>query len=237
MYLLKRFQLSFKNIFLISIIPGLISFACIFFVKELSSKTGEKKKTRKLPIPRESKLFLLVLGIFMLGNSSDGFLLLRARIAGLPDYLIPLLWAFFHFFKIILAPTAGRLSDKYKRKYVIVVGWVIYALSYFLFSFALNSTVIWFVFAFYGLYHALTEGVEKAFISEMAPAAMKGQLLGLYNGLSAIMKLAASLIFGVIWKLFGYGWAFGTGAAIAIVSTGLFIILVKEKSRSLEKNY
>jgi MFS family permease len=113
----------------------------------------------------------------------------------------------------------GVASDRWGRKRVIVAGWIVYALTYAGFMIADSVWETWTLFAVYGLYFGLTEGVEKALIADFSPAHLRGSAFGLYNLMIGVGALPASLLFGWIWQSFGSEAAFGTGAAFALAAS------------------
>jgi MFS family permease len=121
----------------------------------------------------------------------------------------------------------GSWSDRIGRRAVIATGWVIYAAVYvgFATSDSLPALVAWLLL--YGFYFGFAEGTEKALVADMAPEARRGFAFGVYNAVQGIGSLAASVVFGVIWKFHGAPAAFGVGAALAIVSTILLFIAVR----------
>lgn len=226
---------SIPTVFFLSIIPGIIAVLIfIFAVKEKKvariphikeiDKTDEK-------LPKPLIFFIVSLIIFTLGNSSDAFLLLKAKSSKLSIALIPILWSFFHLFKISVAPLAGIISDRLGRKKILVVGWLIYAVSYILFSLNHTSITIWFVFALYGLYYALTEGVQKAYVSDLASKNIYGKAFGAYNFSIGIGKLPSSLLFGFLWVKFSPHVAFLTGAGFSLIASLFLVTTVRSMPR------
>jgi MFS family permease len=155
------------------------------------------------------------------------FLLLRAGQLGVIPARIPLLWTFFNLVKMVSTMPFGALSDRIGRRGVIVTGWGVYALAYIGFAFASTETHIWLLFAFYGLFYGLTEGVEKALLADIADPAERGAAFGWYNCAMGIGALPASLLFGFIWQRFNPLAAFGFGAALAFLAAVLLLFLVK----------
>jgi MFS family permease len=170
--------------------------------------------------------YLMVLLIFTLGNSTDAFLLLRLTgVAGGPRF-IPLLWALLHVVKSSLSMVGGALSDRLGRRTLIAAGWVVYAVVYagFAVSDTMPALVTWFLV--YGVYFGLVEGTERALIADLAPPALRGSAFGIYNAVTGVGALLASVMFGVIWNTFGVTAAFGSGAALALLATVLLFLFV-----------
>src|SRR5213593_4698818 len=156
-----------------------------------------------IPLPREFTAFMLVLTLFTLGNSTDAFLLLRLTdVAGTARF-VPLMWAAHHVVKAVASVVGGSWSDRIGRRTVIVTGWVVYAAVYA--GFALSETLpalfAWFLT--YGFYFGFAEGTEKALVADLAPAGRRGFAFGLYNAVQGIGALAASVLFGLVWRFYG----------------------------------
>lgn len=169
--------------------------------------------------------YLSILVIFALGNSTDAFLLLRASDLGIKTAFIPLLWAVHNVSKAAFSFFGGHLSDKLGRKTMIIIGWVVYGLTYIGFAFANLPYMMWLLFIFYGLFFGFTEGVEKAFVCDMVPRDKLGTAYGFYNLAIGISALPASLIFGFIWTKVSFKAAFITGACIAVTAIAMLLFL------------
>jgi MFS family permease len=170
----------------------------------------------KLPVPL--KRYLWVMSIFMLGNSSDAFLLLQLSHAGAPMMGLTLLWSAQHAIKAMLATWGGHLSDRAGRRTLIVGGWLIYSAVYagFAWSTSLAALVGWFLI--YSVYAAAVEGSEKALVADLAPKEQRATAFGWYAAVQGFGALGASLSFGAIWQVSGAPAAFLTGAALALVA-------------------
>jgi MFS family permease len=161
---------------------------------------------------------LAVIMLFTLGNASDAFLLLRLSDLGIAAFWIPLLWSALHVVKVLASLGGGELSDRLGRRRIIALGWIVYAFVYAGFGWFDTPAVVVTVFLAYGLYFGLTEGVEKAWIADMAPTTSRGTAFGIYNAALGIGSLAASLLFGFIWTRLSPEAAFFTGAALALLA-------------------
>jgi len=122
----------------------------------------------------------------------------------------------------------GRLSDRVGRRRAIVLGWGVYALAYLGFARAQDPAAVVGVFAVYGLFHALTEGPEKAFVADLAPLAARGQAFGFYHAVTGIMILPGNLLTGLLWQRFGAPTALLTGALLAGLAASLLLAVVGE---------
>ncbi len=219
-----------RSVFWLAAIPGALAVLLIVWkVSETERVAPQKTKLRLSLLPAGPlRRYLLVLFLFTLGNSSDTFLLLKAGQLGMPAFRIPLLWAFFHLVKMLSSMPFGSLSDRIGRKSVIVAGWCVYSLCYLGYAFAAAEWQIWLLFACYGLFYGLTEGVEKALVSDLSDAALRGAAFGWYNFAVGSGALPASLLFGLIWQRFGGVAPFLFGAALAGAAAVSLLLLVPQ---------
>lgn len=231
--LLAGVHLPLRTVFALAAIPGLAGAALVVWkVREAGSipaaDAAPKAPARTLDaIPRGPlRRYLLILLLFTLGNSSDAFLLLRANDLGVRAAHLPLLWAWFHVVKAGSTLPLGALSDRMDRRRLIIAGWAVYALVYLGFARATEAWHAWALFAAYGLFYGLTEGVEKALLADLAPAHARAGAFGWHAFALGAGALPASVIFGVLWQGAGPLWAFGLGAALAGASALLLWLAV-----------
>ncbi len=220
-----------RSVFALAAIPAAVSVVVLVaFVGEAPREQGRGPFTASAVVPLGSgfRRYLVVLGLFTLGNSSDAFLLLRAQEVGVPLALIPLLWTLHHAVKAALSTWAGGFSDRVGRRRTILLGWAVYALAYGGFAVAQTPFHVTGLFAFYGLFHALTEGPERALVAALAPPEGKGRAFGLFHGVTGALLLPASLLTGTVWQVWGAATALGTGAALAAVAGLGLVSLVPE---------
>lgn len=222
---------EYRTLFALTIIPGIIVVLILLRVPDapinasrLNREPSELPETSEPPKPVPFRA-LLVIFIFGLGNASDAFLLLRLSDLGIATVWIPLLWSGLHVVKVVSSIVGGDLSDRLGRRTVIGAGWIIYALVYAGFGFFDSAPIVIAIFLSYGLYFGLTEGVEKAWIADLAPAGARGTAFGWYNAAIGVGSLAASVMFGLIWTRISPAAAFHTGAVLAVVATGLLYFL------------
>jgi len=174
---------------------------------------------------------LAIIFVFTLGNSTDAFLLLRANQLGVAVALAPILWAVLHVVKTASNVPGGALSDRIGRKPTLAAGWLLYAVVYFAFARASATWHAWALFAVYGLYFGLTEGAERALVSDIVPAHRRGEAYGWYYLAVGVGAFPASLIFGKLWDVRGSGFAFVVGASLALVAA-IAIAFVPAKRRT-----
>jgi len=226
---------NLRAIFLLSFIPAL--FCLLILYRGVTDIRGEK--TSSPPPPRlqwknwtrKFKSFLLIITLFTLGNSSDAFLLLRAKDLGIDIVSIPILWFLFHLSKTIFSIPGGALSDRIGRRKVMVLGWTVYGFVYLGFAFASKAYHIWLLFFIYGLFFGLSEGTERAWVADLVEESKRGTAYGIYNFFIGMAALPASLLMGLIWNTIGVQWAFSFGAVMALIAALLAIILMGEQKR------
>lgn len=230
--LLSWMGLDLRTVFLLTAIPGALAVLMLIFgVREVPrsvpAKDGKSLNLR-VPLGRRFWAYLGVLFLFTLGNSTDAFLLLRAGQLGIAPALVPILWAMLHVVKALSSTPGGILSDRLGRKPLIVAGWFLYAVVYFAFGRASEEWQAWALFAVYGVYFGLTEGVEKALVADLVAPERRGAAFGWYNLAIGVGALPASLLFGVLWDRWGSTAAFDFGALLALVaSIGMAIVAPK----------
>ncbi len=228
LFLLKNNSLKYHYIFFIAAIPLIFTFLIlIFFVKETSFKKTGSEQGFSFKLSPKFYMFLLIVSIFTLGNSSDAFLILRAQNLGVGLLSIPLVYALFNFTYASFSVPLGSLSDKIGREKVIILGWFAYALSYLGFALANKIIHAWLLFAFYGIYYATTTGVAKAFVADLITSENRGTAYGIYNTVLGLITLPASLIAGILWDRINPSAPFLFGAFIAALSTLLLFIFIK----------
>ena len=235
---------EYRTLFALTIIPGAVAVVLILFVDEDHRRLTPAELDIPAPaapgitlvapqltteiFPQEFKRFMLVLMLFMLGNSTDAFLLLKlTETAGGVQY-VPLMWSALHVVKAAVSVYGGAWSDVIGRRAVIATGWIVYAAVYAGFAVSSSLSTLLPLFLLYGLYFGLTEGTEKALVADLAPASRRGLAFGIYNAVLGLGALAASVLFGVLWTAVSPAAAFGVGAALALASTGLLFVVVRK---------
>lgn len=228
-YLVTRYKGEPRDVFLFSLVPAFFGVALLLLVREkrgyLPSK-GRKIEFQWSGLDRRLKAFFIFTFIFTLGNSSNQFLLLRAKEGGNPLAVVILFYLVYNIVYSLVSYPAARLSDKIGRKKILVVGYLFYGLVYLGFALNQDSFNYWFLFAVYGLYMGFTEGVEKALIADIAPEDLRATAIGLHATLVGIGLLPASLIAGFLWKYLGPGAPFYFGGIMGIfASIGFWFVL------------
>ena len=228
---------DFTKIFLMASIPALAAvLVVVFFVRETQRKPTPSGSVAIAP-PHFSlrgfdgnfKRFLVLVALFTLSNSSDAFLLLRARDAGVSIVTIPLLWAALHVSKVLSSIFGGDLSDRLGRRRMIVSGWILYAAVYAGFAFVASAISVWALFLIYGIYFGLAEGAEKALVADLVRPEQRGTAYGLYNLAFGITVLPASLMMGGLWYWRGPATAFLVSATLGATAALLLLVLVQTR--------
>lgn len=223
--LLVWFVSDLRTVFWLAAIPGFAAVILIVIkVRDMPRSMPVAGARPGISPGKNIRVYLLILLLFTLGNSSDAFLLLRAGQMGVTPTRIPLLWTFFHVVKMLAAMPFGTLSDRVDRRGVIITGWGVYALAYAGFGLVSSELQIWLLFAWYGLFYGMTEGVEKAYLSDLARPEERGSAFGWYNFAVGIGALPASIIFGLIWQKISPQAAFGFGASLALLAALLLLV-------------
>jgi MFS family permease len=218
---LLAWDVPLRHVFLWSGLGGVGAVAFALAVREPqieSHESGAEFTWTLAGLPPVFRRYLAVLALFTLGNSSNMFLLLRAKDLGLTDSQIPLLWALVAFVAAVFATPLSGLSDRFGRPRLIMAGWLVYAGFYLALGLNGHPATLWPLFGVYGLFMALTEGAEKALVADLAPAHARATAFGWFHMVSGIMLLPASLLFGVLWQAFGPVSAFAVGAGCSIAS-------------------
>ena len=228
---------TYQTLVLVATLPALAAVLLIVaLVREPRREVVTDTRNVEEPRPsspqkafgRQFKLFLAIMVIFTLGNSSDAFLILRAQNLGASCLLILLILVLFNIVYSVTSLPAGLLSDRLGRKAVIAVGWSIYALIYLGFAVASTLWQVWLLFVLYGLYYGAAEGVSRAFVADLVPAERRGTAYGLYHGAIGVTALPASVIAGWLWEAFNQGAPFLFGAVLAGIAGAGLIGLLRE---------
>jgi len=222
----------YRTIFLISAIPGILGVASLFLIRERVHAHSHAKRPRisLSQFDHRFKLFLLASAIFALGNSSDAFLILRAKDLGLSAFAAVFAYVIFNTVYALLSIPVGILSDRIGRRRIIAGGFIIFSLVYLGFALAGGSAAVWPLFALYGVYMAMTEGVGKAFAADMAPSHARGTALGTLYTITGILAFFSSLVAGLLWDLLSPGAPFLFGAVASLLATLVLLLALRERS-------
>jgi MFS family permease len=220
----------FQTVVLVSIIPAVMAVIVLAVgARDVAAKGRSKTPTLTLAgMDNRFKLFMIVLVLFTLGNSSDAFIILLGQKRGLDIIQILLMLMTFNLIYSALAGPLGSLSDRIGRRHLIIGGWIAYGLVYLGFALSRTGWQIWTLYGFYGIYYAATEGSAKALIADLVVSDRLGTAYGIYNAAIGLTALPASVIAGLLWQG-AFGWmGFGPsapflfGAVLALLAGILF---------------
>ncbi len=227
--LLRLFAGNIRSVFWVAAIPGLVCVSLVWFgVKEVRrSESIAKSSSGAVPpklIPRGKLLLILIaVGIFSLGNSSDLFLILRAQNLGMGAWTAPALGLVFNVVYAALSWPAGKLSDRVPRRWMVVLGYLVYAAVYACFAWLRTPLLVWFLFAIYGVYYSLTEGVMKAWVADLAPLDSRASAFGVLNWVTGVAAFPASVMAGWLWQRFSPAAPFALSSVLALTAGVLLL--------------
>jgi MFS family permease len=222
---------TYQWLVLLAVVPGLAAVAIIAKWVEDQAAAPVKVSARLLWSELGGRFwaFIAIVTVFTLGNSSDAFLMLRAQTVGLTLLEIFLVIAVFNLVISATSTKGGALSDRFGRRNLIVVGWLIYAAIYLGLAFASSGWHMWALYAGYGLYYGAFQGASSALIADLVPQHLRGTAYGIFNGALGVAAFPASLIAGILWDWYGPAAPFLFGAGVSLLAViGLFV-LSKEK--------
>jgi len=231
---------TFQTIVLISLIPAVLAVLTL----AIGSKDVEVAGQRSAPkfslkgMGKPFYIFLVIVSIFTLGNSSDGFLVLRAQNLGVSVIGVLLMLAIFNLVIALVATPAGSLSDRVGRRRLIVGGWLVYAVIYFGFALAQSTWQIWLLYTAYGLYFGLAFGTANAMVADLVPENLRGTAFGTYNAVIGLLAFPSSLIAGILWQGVGSWGGFGPsapflfGGTLALLAALLMIFWMPKTSKA-----
>jgi MFS family permease len=219
--------LGYRNIFLFAFMPGIIAVFVIVFIKEKKTPAREEKKEISIrlsfkELPMNLKLFIIVSSIFALGHFGYAFLLLRAVDIGLADYMAILLYVLFYIVYTVCAIPSGILSDKIGRKPVLRAGYLIFGITSLGLVFTSNIYNILLLFVTYGIFYAMIDGAQRAFVVDLAPKHLKATALGTFHTAIGLVALPGGYIAGLLWDKISPETTFIYGLTLTIISLVLF---------------
>jgi MFS family permease len=219
---------SYEWLVLLAVLPGLAAVGIVVWCVEEPRNASSNKQPEALALSEMDGrfwVFIGVLTVFTLGNSSDAFLMLRAQTVGFSIIEIFMVVAAFSLVIAMTSTKGGTLSDTLGRRGLIIAGWLIYALVYFGFAFASEPWHIWALYAGYGLYYGAFLGASSALVADLVPERLRGTAYGIFNAALGVAALPASVIAGLLWDWYGPAAPFLFGATLAVVATiGLLLI-------------
>ncbi len=234
LFFLNLLHVPMRTLFMIAVIPGAIGVVMlVLFLKEEPRKSRASEGpalNASVPLPSRFWLAITAVALFSLANSSDAFLILQAHASGVSTAMLPALWAAHHVIKSLFSTRAGALSDRVDRRLLLVAGWSCYALIYVIFPFARSLRFFVALFVLYAIPFTLSEGAERAWISDLVPAEGRGKSFGIYYLANGLCVLAGTILFGEIYQHIAPRAAFWTGAGLALAAAAAVMIVPRRRS-------
>lgn len=226
--LMAIFHSSIRSVFWISIIPGVLALLTVlFFVKDVTRHNSKSETKISLKgFDKRFKAFLLIAAIFTLGRTSDAFLILRAQELGVNAASIPLMYLVFNFVSASLSTPAGIVADRIGRPKTILISYILFSFLFIGFAVATHNIHAWFLFIFYGLFVAINEGVQRAYVATVINPEIKATGYGIYHAVTGLAALPSSIIGGALWQNIGSYALFYYGAAMSGIACLFFIALM-----------
>lgn len=234
------FELALKTyqwMVLVGVVPAVLAVLVLLtFVRERKAESsladgaqsGLSLSGLRAGFDTRFKLFLVIMAVFTLGNSSDFFVILRAQNLEAPLIQVVMMLVLFNATYALTSLPMGMLSDRLGRRRVISAGWFVYAVVYLGFALASSVWHVWLLFACYGIYYGVVEGVARAFVADLVPAEKRGTAYGLYHGVVGLTLLPASLLAGWLWSAISPAAPFYLGAGLAFLAMLGIMALIKE---------
>jgi MFS family permease len=205
---------TFQTIVLISLLPAILAVLALAIGSKDVAVQGQRlaPKFSLRGMGRPFTIFLVIVSIFTLGNSSDAFLVLRAQNLGISVIGILIMLAMFNLIYSLISTPAGSLSDRVGRRRLIIAGWLVYAIIYLGLALSVASWQIWILYVIYGLYYGMAFGTANALVADLVPEHLRGTAYGTYNAIIGVLAFPASFIAGMLWQGIGNWQGFGPSA-------------------------
>ncbi len=229
---------TFQTVVLISLLPAFLAVLSLIVGAQDVAVKGKRAapKFSLRSMGRPFSVFLVIVSIFTLGNSSDAFLVLRAQNLGVTVIGILAMLAMFNLIYALVSTPAGSLSDRIGRRRLIIGGWLVYAIIYLGFAAAQADWQVWLLYVAYGLYYGMAFGTANAMVADLVPENLRGTAYGTYNAVIGLLAFPASLIAGVLWQGVGTWAGFGPsapflfGGALALLAALLMAFWMPRKT-------
>jgi MFS family permease len=223
---------TFQTIVLISLVPAFVAVLSLMIGAKDVAVTSQRKapKFSLRSLGKKFNVFLVIVGIFTLGNSSDAFLVLRAQNLGVSVIGILMMLVVFNLVYSLVSTPAGSRSDRIDRRLMIIGGWLVYAAIYFGFALAQQGWQVWVLYVVYGLYYGMAYGTANAMVADLVPENLRGTAYGTYHAMIGFLAFPASFIAGILWQGAGAWEGLGPSApflfgAILALSAALLMAL------------
>lgn len=218
---LLRYTKQYRGVFAIAFLPALFGVLLLLWkVREPQTEVAKRNRPKFTfkGLSSSYRQYLGVVVLFGLGNSSDAFLLVRSQDLGFDGLDLLLLYAVFNLVSVALGISVGRLSDRVGRRPLLIMGYGLFALVYLGFALAQAPGLIWVLFLFYGLYGALTRGVQKALVADLVHPERRGTEIGTFHMLTGLVALPASLLAGFLYTQISVGAPFYLSALLSAIA-------------------
>jgi len=232
--LLFMWKFSIRSVFYLAFIPGVLSVIMILLVKE---KKVDVKSKIKIDVglkqfPVRYRKYLLATALFGIGNSSNAFLILQTKDIGVSFENTIIIYAVYNLIAALISYPAGHLSDRYGRKNILLISFVIFLITYAGFAFTRNLLLIGTLFCFYGLYQGIFRSVGKAMAADFVPSHVRASGIGWYSTTIGITGLIASIVAGQLWDNVSHSSVFIFGAIFSLLGIiSLFILIPHKKEK------
>lgn len=232
--LLITWQLDIRWIFYLAVIPGLLAFLMVLLVRERPSAIAAKARldVNLRQFPKAYWIYLLVTALFGIGNSSNAFLILQTQDIGASLVTTILIYAGFNLVAALISYPAGFLSDRFGRRDILLLSFIIFLIAYLGFALTRNVFLIGLLFVFYGLYQGIFRSVGKAFASDFVPEHLRASGIGWYSTTVGLLQLLASVVAGLLWDRVSHEAVFIYGAVFALVGSASLLALIPSKTNA-----
>ena len=227
-------QFDIHTIFYLAIIPGLLAFFMVLLVKEkkVSAAVRSKVNLHVNQFPGTYWKYLFVTCLFGIGNSSNAFLILEIREKGLSLHNTIFVYAFYNLVAALVSYPAGALSDKFGRKPLLLISFIVFLFTYLGFGFSSDILLTGFLFVFYGLFQGIFRASGKSYAADFVPSHLRASGIGWYSTVVGLSGLVASIIAGVLWDKVSHASVFVYGSFVSVVGIIFLIVLVPNNLRS-----
>ncbi len=237
--LLRFFTVPLRTVFAAAIVPGLLAVLVILvFVREPPRTVAAKaapaagEAAPRLPFPPAAMRYFAAILVFSLAGSGDMFLILRLTDLGLDLALVPIAWVSLQLGKALLNVPGGKAANRFGRRRVLVLGWVLYALSYAAFGLVNGWIAGWLVLGLYACHYGLAEGGQRALLAEVVPQRALGRAYGVQLAVEGMVVLPANVLFGITYTHLGARVAFGAAAALALAGAVVLATVRPERENA-----
>jgi MFS family permease len=234
LFLLYGLHVDLRSVFYLAIIPGLLAFLMVLLVTEEQVVVAAKSKIEVNlgQFPRRYWKYLVATALFVMGNSSNAFLILQTRDVGVSLQNTILIYAAFNLVAALISYPSGALSDRWGRRNILLAAFAVFFVAYLGFALTRNVVLIAALFVLYGLYQGAFRAVGKALASDLVPERLRASGVGWYSTTVGLLQLVASVVAGLLWDRIGHAAVFYFGALFAAVGIIGLLALVPAGPRT-----